>query len=287
MNVLRGEISVMTTQKKIKELELKANSIRQNIIKMISAAGSGHPGGSLGLADILTVLYFHKMNINPKKPNSPSRDYLVLSHGHTCPALYATMAERGFFPKKELMKLRKLNSRIQGHPHREILPGLETTSGPLGSGLSQSVGIALGLKADSKKNMVYCLTSDGEHDEGNTWEAIMLANKYKLGNLVNIVDCNKIQLSGDTADIMPLGSLKQKYLAFGWGVLEIDGNEMWEIIHALETKHPNRPLAIIANTTPGKGVFFMENKYEWHGKAPNEEETKRALSELEDVRRLI
>jgi len=264
-------------------LKEKANDIRIDIIRMIHEAGSGHPGGSLGMTDIFTALYFSFLKIDVKNPSAPKRDYLILSNGHICPALYATMAHRGFFDKKELMSLRKLNSRLQGHPHRESLSGLETSSGPLGSGLSQAAGLALGLKMDKKKNHVFCLGSDGEHDEGNTWEAVLFAHKNHLDNLTYIIDRNRIQIDGRTEDVMPLGSLKEKYLSFGWGVIEIDGNDMHQIIHALSKAlhERNKPLVIIANTMPGKGVSFMEGKYEWHGKAPNDEETKKALEELE------
>lgn len=264
-------------------LKEKANDIRIDIIRMIHEAGSGHPGGSLGMTDIFTALYFRFLKIDVKNPSAPKRDYLILSNGHICPALYATMAHRGFFDKKELMSLRKLNSRLQGHPHRESLSGLETSSGPLGSGLSQAAGLALGLKMDKKKNHVFCLGSDGEHDEGNTWEAVLFAHKNHLDNLTYIIDRNRIQIDGRTEDVMPLGSLKEKYLSFGWGVIEIDGNDMHQIIHALSKAlhERNKPLVIIANTMPGKGVSFMEGKYEWHGKAPNDEETKKALEELE------
>jgi len=264
-------------------LKEKANDIRIDIIRMIHEAGSGHPGGSLGMTDIFTALYFRFLKIDVKNPSAPKRDYLILSNGHICPALYATMAHRGFFDKKELMSLRKLNSRLQGHPHRESLSGLETSSGPLGSGLSQAAGLALGLKMDKKNNHVFCLGSDGEHDEGNTWEAVLFAHKNHLDNLTYIIDRNRIQIDGRTEDVMPLGSLKEKYLSFGWGVIEIDGNDMHQIIHALSKAlhERNKPLVIIANTMPGKGVSFMEGKYEWHGKAPNDEETKKALEELE------
>lgn len=264
-------------------LKEKANDIRIDIIRMIHEAGSGHPGGSLGMTDIFTALYFRFLKIDVKNPSASNRDYLILSNGHICPALYATMAHRGFFDKKELMSLRKLNSRLQGHPHRESLSGLETSSGPLGSGLSQAAGLALGLKMDKKNNHIFCLGSDGEHDEGNTWEAVLFAHKNHLDNLTYIIDRNRIQIDGRTEDVMPLGSLKEKYLSFGWGVIEIDGNDMHQIIQALSKAlhERNKPLVILANTMPGKGVSFMEGKYEWHGKAPNDEETKKALEELE------
>ncbi len=278
----------MNTEK-IRNLKLLSNTLRQNIIKMVYKARSGHPGGSLGMADIFTALYFHHLNLYPKKPKHPDRDLLVLSNGHICPVLYAAMAKKGFFPKKELLTFRQTNSRLQGHPHREALPGLETSSGPLGSGLSQAAGIALALKNDKKRNKVVCITSDGEHQEGNTWEAIMFAEKYGLDNLTVIVDRNKIQIDGETEEVMPLKSLREKYASFGWGVVEINGNNMKDILTALQIslKPRKNPLVIIAHTTPGKGVSFMENEYEWHGKAPNEEETIKALEELEEQRRYL
>lgn len=265
----------------IKELELKANEVRQDIIEMLLEAGSGHSAGPLGMADIFTTLFFNVLKIDPKKPDWNERDRLVLSNGHICPVLYATMAHAGFFPIAELKTLRKLGSRLQGHPHREALPGLETTSGPLGSGLSQSCGMALAGRLDSAKWRVYCLMSDGEHDEGNTWEAVMLAGKYKLHNLTAIMDRNHIQIDGFTEDIMPLSSVREKYEAFNWHVLEIDGNNVQEIIEAVKkARVGEKPTMIIAHTVPGKGVDFMENKFEWHGKPPSAEEAKKALTEL-------
>ncbi len=271
----------------IKELKLIANTLRQNIIKMLYKAKSGHTAGPLGMADIFTALYFHHLNVYPKKPKHPDRDLLVLSNGHICPVLYAAMAKKGFFPKKELLTFRQTGSRLQGHPHRESLPGLETSSGPLGSGLSQAAGMALALKKDGKKNKVVCVTSDGEHQEGNTWEAVMFAEKYALDNLTVIVDRNRIQIDGFTEEIMPLKSLREKYASFGWGTIEINGNNMKDILTALHIsmKPRKHALVIIAHTTPGKGVSFMENKYEWHGKPPSEEEAVRALEELEEQRR--
>ncbi len=266
----------------VKTLEGKAKEIRRTIIKTLSEKPSGHTGGSLGMTDVFTVLYYDFLKVNPKKPHSKDRDYLVLSNGHICPVLYVVMSKKGFFPEKELSTLRKTNSRLQGHPHRTVLPGLETTSGPLGSGLSQASGMALGLKRDKKNNRVVCLTSDGEHEEGNTWEAVLFAAKYKLNNLIQIIDRNKIQIDGYTEDVMPLGSLAKKYKSFDWEVIEINGNDINEVKDALKEadKEKNKPVVIIANTTPGKGVSFMENKYEWHGRVPNEEETKKALEEL-------
>jgi transketolase len=238
----------------------------------------------LGSVDIFTVLYFDFLNIDPKSPWKEDRDYFILSNGHVCPALYATLANRGYFERKELATLRKINSRLQGHPHRNYLPGIETSSGPLGSGLSQAAGLALALKRDGKPNRVICLTSDGEHDEGNHWEAVMFAHKYHLNNLTVIVDRNRIQISGNTEDVMPLGSLKEKYLAFGWGAIEIDGNSIPQIISALDKVGHERqkPLVIVANTIPGKGVKMFENNYKWHGKVPEQEEFIKALKEIDE-----
>lgn len=270
---------------KIKDLELMANTIRQDIITSLVEAKSGHSAGPLGMADIFTALYFNILKHNPKKLFWKQRDRLVLSNGHICPVLYATMANAGYFPKKELMTLRKLGTRLQGHPHREALPGLETTSGPLGSGLSQAAGMAYALKLDKKKNLVFCLTSDGEHDEGNTWEAVLFAAKHKLDNLIAVLDRNYIQIDGNTEDVMPLDPVDKKYKAFNWNVKTIDGNNMKQILSTLQKARRNKgkPLMIIANTTPGKGVSFMENDYTWHGKPPTKEQGEMALAELRKV----
>ncbi len=268
---------------KIKELKKMANTIRKDIIISLLEAKSGHSAGPLGMADIFTALYFNVLKHNPKKPKWEDRDRLVLSNGHICPGLYATMANRGYFPKKELLTLRKLGSRLQGHPHREALPGLETTSGPLGSGLAQASGMALGLKRGKKKNLVFCLCSDGEQNEGNHWEAVLFAAKYKLQNLIAITDRNLIQIDGNTEDIMPLNPLEKKYQSFNWNTVVIDGNNMQQVLNTLQKsrKNKNKPLMIIANVVPGKGVSFMENDYRWHGKPPKEDEAKKALEELE------
>ncbi len=269
--------------KKVRDLRIIATDIRKDILRSLYAAKSGHTAGSLGAADIFTVLYFDFLNVDSKNPDDDHRDYFILSCGHICPALYSTLANKGFFDRSELGTLRKLGSRLQGHPHRESLPGIESTSGPLGSGLSQAAGLALALKRDGKQNKVVCLTSDGEHDEGNTWEAVLFAHKYHLNNLTVIVDRNRIQIDGNTEDIMPLGSIREKYISFGWGVIEIDGNSIPQIIAALEksTHERTKPLVIVANTTPGKGVKLFENDYKWHGKAPNEQEFLQAMNELE------
>lgn len=267
---------------KLKDLELKANKIRQLIIEMLLEAGSGHSAGPLGMADIFTAFYFHILNHDPKNPSLPNRDRLVLSNGHICPVQYATMALAGYFPIDELKTLRKINSRLQGHPHRSSLPGLETTSGPLGEGISQAIGIALAGKLDKKSYYVYCLTSDGEHEEGNTWEAVMFAAKKKLNNLIQIIDRNYIQIDGNTEDVMPLDPLREKYEAFNWNVIELDGNNIESFIEAIEKAKLvlDKPTIVIAKTIPGKGVSFMENDYRWHGKAPNKEEATKALEEL-------
>ncbi|OGE30805.1 transketolase [Candidatus Daviesbacteria bacterium RIFCSPHIGHO2_01_FULL_44_29] len=272
----------MLTAQEFIDLELKATQIRQSVIKMLLAAGSGHSAGPLGMADIFTALYFHILKIDPNNPQKPDRDRLVLSNGHICPVLYATLAHRGFFPVDELSTLRKLGTRLQGHPHRESLPGLETTSGPLGSGLSQASGMALAARMDQASWHTYCLMSDGEHDEGNTWEAVMLAGKYKLHNLTAIMDRNNIQIDGFTEEIMPLENIRAKYEAFGWTVIEINGHNMQEIIDGVERAKVifEKPTMIIAHTIPGKGVDFMENKFEWHGKPPNAKEAKIALHKL-------
>lgn len=273
---------MVITDQELIELQEKANTIRQDIIKMLVEAKSGHSAGPLGMSDIFTTLYFKILNHDPKNPSWEERDRLVLSNGHICPVLYATLAEAGYFPKEELKTLRKLGSKLQGHPHREALPGLETTSGPLGSGLSQSSGMALVSKMDKKDWRVYCLTSDGEHDEGNTWEAILFASKYKLNNLTVVVDRNNIQIDGHTEDIMPLGDLGEKYKSFGWNVIDIDGHNIQAFIDAVELAKATyeKPTVIVAHTIPGKGVDFMENKFEWHGKPPKEDEAKEALHQL-------
>ncbi len=271
-------LKTIDTQK----LEEKANLIRQDIIKMLLAAGSGHSAGPLGMADIFTALYFHILNHDPANPDWSERDRLILSNGHICPVRYATMAHAGYFPISELKTLRKLGSRLQGHPHRTSLPGIETTSGPLGSGLSQATGLALAGRIDGAKWRVICLMSDGEQDAGNTWEAVMLAGKNKLHNLTALIDRNNIQIDGFTENIMPLENLRAKYEAFNCHVLEIDGHNFEQIIAAFgEAKAIfEKPTVIIAHNIPGKGVDFMENKFEWHGKPPNKEEAKLALDEL-------
>ncbi len=270
-----------------KELELKADHIRQNIIKMLEAAGSGHSAGPLGLADIFTAMYFEILKQNPKKPGWDERDLFLLSNGHCAPVLYATLAEAGYFPEKELLTLRKFGSRLQGHPERTKLPGLETTSGPLGSGLSQAAGMALALRLDkTKARWVYVVTGDGELNEGNNWEAIMLCAKYRLSNIIAIVDRNNIQIDGPTETVMPLEDLKAKWEAFGWHVLEIDGNNIEAVIDACAMARAitEKPSVIIAHTVPGMGVDFMEYDYHWHGIPPTHEQAVVALRELRTLR---
>jgi transketolase len=258
-----------------RDLELTANDIRQDIIQMLVEAGSGHSAGPLGLADIFTALYFEVLNHRPKQPDWPERDRLFLSNGHTVPVRYATMARAGYFPLAELKTLRKFGSRLQGHPERVRLPGLESTSGPLGSGISQAAGHALALRMDNSRSRVYCITGDGELDEGNIWEGIMFAAKNKLSNLTVIVDRNNIQIDGPTERVMPLDDLAAKWASFGWHVIEIDGHNMQAIISAcnLAKAITERPVVIIAHTIPGKGVDYMEYDYHWHGNPPGTLET--------------
>jgi transketolase len=271
----------------LEDLESKANEIRKDIIRMLEHAGSGHSAGPLGLADVFTALYFDVLKHDPKKPDWGERDILVLSNGHCVPVRYVTMAHAGYFDKDELITLRKFGSRLQGHPERARLPGLENTSGPLGSGLSQACGMALAMRMNKEMHRwIYVQMSDGELDEGNIWEAAMLASKYKLGNIIGIIDRNNIQIDGPTEEIMPLEDLSAKWEAFGWHVLEIDGNNIEEVIDAcaLGRAIVEKPVAIIAHTIPGKGVDFMEGDFHWHGKPPNHEEAKKALHELRTLK---
>jgi transketolase len=269
-------------EEKVKFLEEKANEIRQLIIDMLVNAGSGHSAGPLGMADIFSAFYFHILRHDPKNPDWPDRDRLILSNGHICPVRYAAMALAGYFPIEELKTLRKINTRLQGHPHRTVLPGVETTSGPLGEGISQAIGIAYAGILDKKDYNVYCVTSDGEHQEGNTWEAYMWLGKNPLPNLTIIIDRNYIQIDGITEDVMPLEPLRQKLEAFKLHVLEVDGHNIRAFVDAVREAQSEwrRTSVIIAYTIPGKGVSFMEKKYEWHGKPPNKEEAKKALEEL-------
>lgn len=270
----------------ITQLQQKAKQVRIDIIKMLEHAGSGHSAGPLGLADIFVALYFNVLKHDPKNPNWDQRDILVLSNGHCVPVRYATMAHAGYFPVQELLTLRKFGSRLQGHPERLRLPGMETTSGPLGSGLSQAAGMAKALQMDDNHTRwVYCVTSDGEHDEGNFWEAVMLAAKYNLHNLIAIVDRNNIQIDGNTENIMPLENLREKWESFGWHVQEIDGHNIESIIDACSMARAvvEKPSVIIAHTIPGKGVPFMEYDYHWHGAPPNSQQAKEALKKLRSL----
>ena len=274
----------MSGQLTLPQLEHMAVTLREDVIRMLERAGSGHSAGPLGLADIFSALYFHVMKHDPKNPEWASRDLMVLSNGHCVPIRYAAMARAGYFPVEELMTLRQLGSRLQGHPERTKLPGMENTSGPLGSGLSQAAGMAYTLKnIDAETHRwVYTVMGDGELNEGNIWEAAMFAGKYKLHNLVGIIDRNNIQIDGNTEDVMPLEDLRGKWESFGWHVQEIDGNNVESIIDACSMARAivEKPSVIIAHTIPGKGVPFMEYDYHWHGAPPNSEQAKEALKKL-------
>lgn len=272
----------------LEELEQIAQSIREDIIEMLLEAGSGHSAGPLGLADMFTALYFGVLEHDPKDPWKEDRDRLVLSAGHVCPVQYAALAHAGYFPKEELKTLRKIGTRLQGHPHVRALPGIENSSGPLGQGISQACGIALALRMKESKRYVFTIMGDGEQNEGQVWEAAMFAAKHKLYNLIGIVDRNNIQIDGYTEDVMPLENFKDKYEAFGWHVQEVNGHNIRECIAACEEAKVvyGKPSLIIAHTIPGKGVEFMERKPEWHGKPPNAEEAKKAIDDIRNVRTL-
>ena len=270
---------------KVKKLEELANKMRQDLIETLLEAGSGHTAGPLDLADIFTAFYFHILHHDPKNPFWEERDRLILSNGHVCPIRYVAMAHAGYFPIGELKTLRKFGTRLQGHPEREKLPGVETTSGPLGSGLGQAAGIAYAALMDKKKFRVYCIMSDGEQDAGNTWESAMFAGKNKLHNLTAVIDRNNIQITGMTEDIMPLEPLRAKYEAFGWHVLEVNGHNIEQFVDAVQEAKTifEKPTVIIAHTIPGRGVPEIEFNYEWHGKPPNKDEAKRFLDNLRTV----
>lgn len=272
----------------LRQLQDKAAEVRHSIITMLEQAGSGHTAGSLGLADIVTTLYFSIMNIDPERPEDPERDIFMLSNGHCAPVQYAAMAERGFFPKEELITLRRLGSRLQGHPERTKLPGLESTSGPLGCGISQGAGYAYSLQYLDKQRhrWVYVITGDGELNEGNVWEAAMFAGKYRLSQLIVFVDRNNIQIDGATEDVMPLEDLHAKWESFGWHVQEIDGHNIESIQDAVNMAKAieNRPSVIISHTIPGKNVSFMEYDFKWHGVSPDKEQAQRALHELRTMK---
>ncbi len=275
--------------KRLTELKEQANLCRQGIIRSLLAAGSGHSAGPLDMADIFTALYQHVMRHDPNNPQWPDRDRLLLSCGHITPVRYSAMAYAGYFPVEELLTLRKFGSRLQGHPERVRLPALETTSGPLGEGLAQGTGMALAAKMDGKEWRVYVVTSDAEHQCGLHWEAVMTAAKFKLNNLINIIDRNFIQIDGSTEDVMPLEPLADKYRAFNWNVLECDGNDIAQFIATVGKAHASKdkPSVIIAHTIPGKGVAYMEGDYTWHGKPPNKDQADEALRELEADRERI
>lgn len=274
---------------KIKEVKLLANNIRIDIIKMLNQAKSGHTAGPLGMTDLFAVLYGEFLKFNPKKPQDKNRDYVILSNGHTCPVLYSTLSRFNFFPISELKTLRKLGSRLQGHPHIGALPGVENSGGPLGQGFSQAVGLAASLKRENKENKVFCFTGDGELDEGQCWEAALFAAKEQLDNLTIIVDRNHIQIDGTTDDVLPLHDLNKKFLSFDFAVIEFDGNNIGQIREAFKqaNKIKNKPVCLIAKTIPGKGVSFMENDFHWHGVAPSDQDTELALKELEDLEKKI
>ena len=267
----------------IRKLEDKAREMRKDIVIMVGAAKSGHPGGSLSAADIVSALYFHVMRYDPQNPKWPDRDRFVLSKGHACPVLYAALAEAGFYPKVEIITFRRINSRLQGHPDIKKLPGVEFTTGSLGQGLSGSVGMSLAGKLDKKDYRVFCMIGDGESEEGQIWEASMAAAHYRLDNLVAITDFNGLQIDGPLCEVMTVTPIPEKWRAFGWNVIEIDGHNFEQILDALssESKVEGKPTMIVAHTTKGKGVSFMENACEWHGKAPSEEQVKQALAELD------
>jgi transketolase len=270
-------------EEKVKELELKANDIRKGIIEMLAEAGSGHTAGALGMADIFTAMYFHILNHDPKNPEWEKRDRLILSNGHICPVRYVAMAHAGYFPIEELKTLRKLGSRLQGHPELERLPGMETTSGPLGSGLGQAAGMAYAARLDASPWRTYCFMSDGEHDEGVLWESAMFAGKYHLNNLTGVIDRNNIQIDGTTEQVMPLESLKAKWESFNWHVIEVDGHNIEAFVDAIYQAKAiyEKPTVIIAHTIPGKGIKEIESDYRWHGKTPTPDEAKKFLAELQ------
>jgi transketolase len=269
-------------QQRIAWLENKAREIRIHIIKMTAAAGSGHPGGSLSAADIVTVLYFHLLRIDPQRPSWPDRDRFVLSKGHAAPLLYAALAERGFFPVGELLTLRKLGSRLQGHPDMKSLPGVEMSTGSLGQGLSMGNGMALAARLDGRDYRVFVLLGDGENQEGMVWEAAMAAAHYRLDNVTAFLDHNGLQIDGPVTEVMSPEPVADKWRAFGWDVQVIDGHNIAQIIEAIEIARQvkGKPQMIVAETIKGKGVSFMENQVDWHGRAPKPEEAEKALAEL-------
>ncbi len=274
------------TSQGLTELKLKANDVRQGIIRSLLSAGSGHSAGPLDMSDIFTALYGHLIRHNPREPEWSERDRLLLSCGHIAPVRYSAMANFGYFPVEELLTLRKFGTRLQGHPERVRLPGVETTSGPLGEGLAQGVGMAYGAKLDGRPFRVWVVTSDAEHQCGLHWEAVLTGAKFRLDNLTAIVDRNFIQIDGSTEDVMPLEPLAEKYRSFNWEVFECDGNDIAQFIETAERamRIKDKPQVIIAHTVPGKGVSFMEGDYTWHGKPPNAQQAEEALRELTQAR---
>ena len=268
--------------KDVNELQKYANKIRQEVIKAVYSAKSGHPGGSLSIAEILAVLYFNQMNIDERNPKAKERDRLVLSKGHTSPALYSALALRGFFDVKDLENFRNIKSNLQGHPDMKNIPGVDASTGSLGQGLSIANGMAISSKMDSEGVRVYCICGDGEIEEGQIWEAAMTSAHYKLDNLCLIIDNNNLQIDGKVSEVMNIYPIDEKFRSFGFEVINVDGHNISELISAFEQakKTKGKPTAIIANTIKGKGVSFMENQAEWHGKAPNEEQYKQAMKEL-------
>lgn len=266
----------------VEALKKIAVEVRKDIIEEVYSAKSGHPGGALSCADILTVLYFNQMNVDEKKPEDPNRDRLILSKGHASPALYAVLAEKGYFPKEELKNFRKIGSKLQGHPDMKNIPGVDMTTGSLGQGLSAGVGMALASKMDKAGCKIYCILGDGEIEEGQVWEALTAASKNKLDNLCVILDNNNLQIDGEIEKVGGMSNITEKLLSFGFNVVNINGHNIDEIIDAITTakQTKGKPTAIIAKTVKGKGISFMENNASWHGKAPNEEEYNLAIEEL-------
>ena len=276
----------METQEiSIEKLKEIAKKIRLGIIDAVYYGKSGHPGGSLSIADIMTVLYFDEMNIDSKNPDWEERDRLVLSKGHCSPALYSALAYRGFFPIEDIKTFRNINSYLQGHPDRKHIPGVDMTTGSLGQGLSAANGMAIAGKMENKNYRVYCILGDGELEEGQIWEAAMSANKYKLDNLCVIIDNNNLQIDGTIDEVMSSKPIDEKFRSFGFEIIKIDGHNLEEIKSAFEVARniKNKPVCIIANTIKGKGVSYMENKPEWHGKAPNDEEYKQAVEDIKEM----
>jgi transketolase len=272
------------TAEQVSQLEDRARAVRRSIVSMVTEANSGHPGGSLSAADILVTLYFAEMKVDPKNPNDPDRDRFVLCKGHAAPVLYATLAEKGYLPHEELLTLRKIDSRLQGHPSMKDLPGIDMSTGSLGQGLSAANGMALASRLDARSNRVFALLGDGELEEGMVWEAAMFAGHYKLDNVTAFVDFNGLQIDGPVSEVMSPLPIPEKWRAFGWNVIEIDGHDIQAIYGAIQTAKTvkGQPTVIVAHTVKGKGVCQMENVADWHGKAPTKEECQLFLGELDD-----